>query len=205
MQTCVLGKTSVERAVELACGVLSKGGIIVYPTDTLYGLGVDPFNKPAVRRLYDLKKRDAGKPMAIGVASVPAIGKYARMHPRAKRLMELFLPGPLTVLLEKKDERIPWQKAGIRVPDLEFDLALFERFGPVTITSANLSGQGAPYSLEELKAAFGEGVGLYIEGSMPMLGKASTVVDCTGGEVKVIREGVISTLEILDALEARDG
>jgi L-threonylcarbamoyladenylate synthase len=196
-----ISEGDLDEIVESACSVLKTGGVIVYPTDTLYGLGVDPFNPKALKMLISLKGREAEKAISICVADVSEVSLYGVVDEGVLRLIDEFLPGPLTLVLPKKDERLPWDTIGIRIPDNHVALAIFKAFGPVTSTSANISGQEASGDIREIASIFKEDVRLYIQGELPLRGKASTVVECIDGRIRILREGVISKDRIMQVWE----
>jgi len=183
--------------VSSASTILRNGGAIVYPTDTLYGLGVDPFQPDALAFLYELKGRSKDAKISIGIPDIDSAAQYGMVDKRTGALMKELLPGPVTFVLEKKDERLPWKTVGIRLPDNDISLALYKAYGPITATSANISGKMVPTDLEGIKRLFGERIGHYIPGDIPLMGKASTVVECIGGRIRILREGVVPSSKIL--------
>jgi L-threonylcarbamoyladenylate synthase len=190
---------SVETAAKKAAQVLKKGGIVLFPTDTLYGLAVDVTNPQALRRLRELKGREKKKPISVIVASVGAIDEYAVMNDTARRLAERFLPGALTLVLpatSKIPQEVTLNDAiGIRVPDDAFCIALARAFGkPYTATSANKSGREAPATVREVMEQFGHTVNeiaLAIDDGDRKGKTASTVVATVDGVPYVLREGAI--------------
>ena len=197
----MLIKAISEDVVELACSVLSSGGLIVYPTDTLYGLGADPFDPKAIENLISVKGREAEQAISIGVADPGDISRFGVVDHGVSRLIEEFLPGPLTLVLGRKDERLPWDTIGIRIPDNAAALSIFKAYGPVTSTSANKSGQETPRDIREIANIFRDRVGLYVQGDIPLSGKASTVVECIDGRIRILREGVISGDTVIQVFE----
>ena len=156
--------------MDTALSVLNKGGIVLFPTDTIYGLGVDATNADAVKRLRELKGRPAfaelrrgkaGKPISIMVSDMAMAEKYAVVTPLAKKLAEKFLPGKLTLVLEAKDTLSDEVTAGtgtvgIRIPDHPIALQMVKDFGkPITATSANVSDMPTMNSVPEILKQFG--------------------------------------------------
>ena len=181
---------------ETVCEVLDAGQLIVYPTDTLYGLGCDPFEGPAVERVFEVKRRPADQPIALALTATDQIPKYAHVTPAAQRVIAKHLPGPVTILLRAKDAApAPLVSStgllGIRVPDHPVAVSIAKAFGPITTTSANLHGGPSPATCEAARAELGDVVDLYIDCGPTRHGKESTIVDLSGDSTRVIREGVV--------------
>ena len=181
---------------EAVCEALDAGRLIVYPTDTLYGLGCDPFEVPAVERMFEVKRRPAAQPVALALTTPDQIPKYAHVTPVAQRVIGKHMPGPVTILLRAtKDAPVPLVSAvgllGVRVPDHTVAQAITKAFGPITTTSANLHGGPSPATCEEARAQLGETVDLYIDCGPTRYGKESTIVNASGESLNVIREGVL--------------
>lgn len=189
-----------------ASGVLRKKGVIVFPTDTLYGLGADAFSDEAVAKVYAIKGRDEGKPMHAVFADLKMAEEYAEINDAAKKLAEKFLPGALTLVIKKKTGLNAGivkgiEGVGIRIPDNEFCLELAKAFGkPYTATSANKSGQVPEVSVDKIKTQLGEAeklVDLAIEAQVFPMRPPTTVVNVMTGAPVILREGAISSEEIL--------
>lgn len=190
-----IAKGGDPKGVALAASkVLGRGGIIVYPTETIYGLGANPFNPDAMTRLYKIKGRDKGKQVSIAIGDAKQIEQYAKVCEVCQRIIDMFLPGPLTLVLPTKDPRLRviGDTIGIRVPQNALALEITRAFGPITSTSANTSGAQTPGDIRKIKRMFGDGVDLYIEADEPFAGTPSTVLECVGGKVRLLREGAIS-------------
>lgn len=197
----------LARAAARAAEVLRSGGVIVYPTDTVYGLGADATNEHAVARVVRIKGRDTGKPMLAMVASVEDMERYATVTNLARQLATQYFPGPLSLVLTVKAERfaVPLVKdnaTGFRIPDQVFCHLLSQTCtAPITSTSVNLSGQEQPRSLDRMLEQLGERVAdidLVIDaGTLPM-SPPSTLVDARHERAVILREGAISR----QALEA---
>ena len=194
-------QNNATNAVHKAAEVLRGGGVILYPTDTLYGLGADALSDEAVAKLYAINGRDEKKPVHAIVADMKMAGRYTEINEPARRLAEKFLPGPLTLILKKKegiDTGIAkgMDTFGIRIPASELCLEIARTFGkPYTTTSANRAGQETGRSVEAILAQLGEKASVIdlvidageLPGRMP-----STVVDVSSGEIRTLREGAIS-------------
>lgn len=205
MEVLLLSETGVENAATKAAQVLKNGGMVLFPTDTLYGLAVDVTNPKALQRLRDLKGREKKKPISVIVSGVEAISAYAQMNDTARRLAERFLPGALTLVLPATS-KIPQEvtlngSIGLRVPDDAFCLALACAFGkPYTATSANKSGRETPATVSEVIAQFGHvatEIALAIDDGDRKGRTGSTVVTTVDGVPYVLREGAI-TKEMLN-------
>ena len=201
MQT-IKGRTKAGRWVlskeeyETVCEVLDAGKLIVYPTDTVYGLGCDPFEVPAVERVFEVKRRPAEQPIALALTTSDQIPKYAHVTRVAQGIIAKHLPGPVTLLLRAaKDAPLPLVSAtgliGIRVPDHSVAIAIAKAFGPITTTSANAHGGPSPVTCAEARVQLGEAVDIYIDCGPTRHGKESTIVDLSGDSPRVIREGVV--------------
>lgn len=194
----------LEKAVKKAAAVLAKGGIILYPTDTLYGLGVDATNPEAVERLRELKGRERKKPIGVVVPDVRSMERCGTLNFAARDLAERFLPGPLTLVLPANplmpSDVMLNGGIGVRVPKHEFCLALARAFGkPFTTTSANLAGMGTPSTVNDLIWHFGPKVSeisLIVDGGVLASENPSTVVSCVTETPQVIRVGAISREEL---------
>ena len=193
---------SVERAVE----VLRLGGAIVYPTETLYGLGVDACDERALQRLVALKGREEGKPISVLVSDGAMLHSIvAEIPAQAEILMRRFWPGPLTLALPAKPSvsRLltgGGGSIGVRCSSHPVATALAAGLGrPITTPSANPAGATAPTALAQARAYFGDHVDVYIDGGTLAGGPGSTVVELVP-ELKIIREGAIPTSAVIAAL-----
>ena len=185
------------RASDDILAVLRSGGLIVYPTDTLYGLGADPFNADAVTRLFAAKGRPAGQPVSVVMPSLDAAKEMALINARAEAFCRPWLPGPLTLLFRPtaKTPRTIVSDQGtvaIRVPNHPVALMFAKRFGPITATSANLHGRPPPIEAWEAQEQLGNVVDVYVDAGPCPVGRESTIVDFTQEEPRVIREGALS-------------
>jgi len=194
--------------MEKAGEALLQGGILAYPTETLYGLGVDPFRKEALERLYRLKDRPASRAVSVLVQEMEMLEEVAREIPRwACRILETFLPGPLTAVLPARPH-LPGlltggtEKIGVRISSHPLMPHLFARFPhPITTTSANRSGMPPAAAAEEIRAAFPQGIDCILDAGPAPGGTCSTVVDLTGREPVILREGAVTREQILRCLK----
>lgn len=190
-------------ALSLAIKQVQSGGVIVFPTDTVYGLGCSLFNPESIARLYEIKGRDSAKAIAVMLADTIQISQVAMgLDDRAVRLAERYWPGALTLVV-KKHPSLPavlssLETVGIRIPDYGFARELIRAVGPMAVTSANLAGQPSGTSIETVLDQLGNQVPLMIDGGPSKGGLASTVVDCTGSAPVVLREGPISAAMIAE-------
>jgi L-threonylcarbamoyladenylate synthase len=178
--------------------VISLGGVIAYPTDTYYGLGVDPKNPAAVKRLYEVKRRKADQPILLLIAKAEDVKKWtAEINPASERLMKKFWPGPLTLVFKAGADVLRELTAGtgtigLRVPGNELTRRLLDFLGiALTGTSANVSGGPNPQTAEEAAASLGDMVDLIFNGGKTAGGRPSTVVDVSTAQPRVLREGVL--------------
>ena len=202
MTTPTVDHILLQHAVE----VLRQGGLVAYPTDTVYGLAAVPTNADAVARLFEAKKRNPNQPVPLLIASLEDAAAVAADVPDvAKRLMREFWPGALTIILPKA---ITFQSAavgetvGLRVPDHPVPRDLARLLGGlITGTSANIAGGPEPVTAEDVRAQLGDSVDLVIDGGRCAGGQPSTVVDCSIAPPRVVREDAISR----EALERTAG
>lgn len=166
---------------------IRAGGLVVYPTETVYGLGADATDPAAVERVFAAKGRDRDKPLSMAVPDLPTAGPYVRLTNRERAFCERFLPGPVTVVVERT-EYVPGElvggrdRVGLRVPDHAVARALAEAADrPITATSANLSGARSARGVDEVDGSIRER-SLVLDGGRT-LGGGSTVVDVNGGTI----------------------
>ena len=211
METIRLLEVGVEAAALRAAEILRGGGVILYPTDTLYGLGADALSDDAVAKVKRIKGRDQGKPIHAILEDVDAVREYADMNATAALLAKAFWPGALTLILNKKPEinsgiARDIDTFGVRVPNNEFCLALAHEFGgPYTGTSANRSGKGPERSLEKVFTQLGsvvEAIDIVIDAGELQASLPSTVVDTTSSTPVILREGTISASDIWNVVRA---
>ena len=196
-----------ENALQDAASILRNGGVIVCATDTGYLLGVDALNLQAVQKAYAIKGRSFNKPMHVVVADIEMAESIAEFSPLAQRVFEQFLPGALTVILRKKPivpdllvSGLPG--IGIRIPQNDFLLELARTANmPITATSANQSGFGTPYTVEDVLRELGDAaqqVDLILDQGETAHAMPSTILDLTHTPPRILRHGPI-TEEMLRA------
>jgi len=190
-------------SLEDASRVLGAGGVLAYPTETLYGLGVDVFRQDALERLFALKGRPQGMPVSVLVRDPEMMLAVAReVPPAARTLLDAFLPGPLTLVLPARSdlpERVTAGsgKVGVRMSPHPVAALLLRAYPrPITSTSANPSGLPAARTAGEVVAYFPTGLDIVLDGGPAAAGVGSTVVDLTGPKPRILREGAISRDEI---------
>ena len=197
----------IDKDIQEAVKLLKTGGVVVFPTDTLYGLGADVFSVSALERVFSIKGRPLGLALPVLVNCWEQVNLVARFIEAGAKLAERFWPGPLTLVLPKRDH-LPGLVTGgkntvaVRMPDHRVPLALSRDLGgPITGTSANLSGAPDLLTLETLQAQLGEQVDYIIRTGPAPNGTASTVVDVTEETPRLVRPGAISLESIRAALE----
>ena len=188
-----------------ALDILKNGGVLAFPTDTVYGLAAYPFEERMVERLYVVKGRNSTKAIAILIGKMEDLKRIVRvMSPLAIRLAKHFWPGPLTLVLPSLDSlpRSLSQNStiGVRMPNHPVALTLLRQAGPLAVTSANISGKENTKTAQEVLAQLDGRIHLILDGGIAPGGVPSTVVDCTGHEPVILREGPITQDEIKKVL-----
>lgn len=185
--------------------ILSEGGLVAFPTDTVYGLGAEAFDPRAITKLYEAKERSPSKAVPILIAEAEALEQLAEHVPEAAvRLADRYWPGPLTIVLQRSaslpDELGPGDTIGLRIPDHPTALALLRAAGPLAVSSANISGQPSVRTAEQVRETLSGRIELILDGGQTPGGVPSTVVDCLSRQPAVLRAGPISRYQILQAL-----
>jgi L-threonylcarbamoyladenylate synthase len=201
MKTRVL-KTTAPEAIPAALDILLKGGLIAFPTDTVYGLGTSAFDSSAVETIYTAKSRPIEKAIPVLIGNQLDLVKLtASMPDMANRLIQKFWPGALTIVVLKNSSVPPsvssTNTVAIRMPDHPFALVLLKRTGPLAVTSANISNQPNPTTAEQVLEQLDGRIDLVLDGGQTPGGQPSTLVDCTGSRPLLIRAGPISDMEII--------
>ena len=187
---------ATRAAIQSATLLVKRGGVIVYPTDTVYGVGCDPFNEDSVKRLFKIKG-ERTKPFPILASSVEDVEKIAQISGKALKLAKKFWPGPLTMVLQKKPSfpnivTAHLNSVAVRVPNHDIALELIRQCGGLLIgTSANKSGGADPSDAKTVQKAVGGQIDLILDGGRVALGVPSTVIDCTTQPARILREGAI--------------
>jgi L-threonylcarbamoyladenylate synthase len=184
-----------ERVAADVAAVIESGGTVIWPTDTVYGIGCDPTQPAAVERIFELKDRPAHKPLALHLASVAELLEYARGNPLAALAARRFLPGPLTIVVlrppfvsDRVSAGLP--TVGLRVPDHALCRAILERSGPLAGTSANFSSEPAYLGVSGDERL--PGADLFVFDGPTPLRTESTIIDVSHNELRLVREGAIS-------------
>ncbi len=205
MQTEVV-PISYPTALQHAIDVLHNGGIVAFPTDTVYGLAAWPFHRESIERLYRIKKRAGSKAIAMLLPDARSLSVVTpRVTPLIRVLSDTFWPGALTLVMKRHphlpDILAPNDTIGVRVPAHPGALSLLKMCGPLAVTSANLSGQANTTTAEEVLEQLQGRFHLLIDGGKAPGGMPSTVVDCAAKTPKILREGPISAEDIQKVLE----
>ena len=195
--------SEIQQQIETGISILRQGGIVAFPTDTVYGLGACASLPEAVARVYQVKERPLNMPLPLLLADISQITQAAESVPSiAWSLIHNFLPGALTIVLRKSDS-VPdiisagASTVGIRIPAHPIPVALAKGLGtPIVGTSANLSGRPSPLTADEVHSQLGDKIDLIINGGRCSGGKESTIVDVTGETPIILREGAISKEEL---------
>jgi len=176
-----------------AINAVKEGKIIGIPTETVYGIGVDPYSQSAVDKIFELKERSLDKPLSVLISSYEEISKLDVVS-KIPDVVELYWPGPLTIIVETKAKFANGVGTnnpltiGIRVPDNELAIELLKNTGPLAVTSANISGNENILNNIDAENEFGSKIAIYLEGES-VLGSGSTIVDFTKDDWKILREG----------------
>ncbi len=182
------------RLVRQVVESLKQGGVIIYPTDTTYGIGCDIFNRKGVKKIFQIKQRDSRKPFSFICSDLAEISNYAQVSNFAFKIMKRHLPGAYTFVLEATkivpDSLSTKQKTvGIRIPDSPICHAIVKELGhPLVTTSANISGEETPEDPHQIHEQLGKMVDFVIDGGIS-INEASTVISLVGDQVEVLRKG----------------
>ena len=175
-----------------ATRLVTGGGVIVYPTETVYGLGANALDEQAILRVFQIKRRPHNKPISLAVSSTEMLQMVAELSKEDLALLEGIFPGPISVLVRKKNI-VPYiltagsPMVGIRFPDHEIALRIIERCGPITSTSANRTGSRPPSSADEVSNEIADRVDLVVDGGKCRYAEPSTLLDLEKREI--IRAG----------------
>ena len=201
MKTEIIPATEIQYTLE----ILQKGGIVAFPTDTVYGLGALAFDNTAIESIYMAKDRSIEKAIPILIADVDDLKMVAEGVPDMARIFaSRFWPGPLTCIIPKK-QTLPLaisatSTVAVRVPDHKDAHALLSAAGPMAVTSANISRQANPSTAQEVYEQLNGRIPLILDGGKTRGGIPSTLVDCTGEKPFILREGPITLAELLAVL-----
>lgn len=198
-----IGTDDNTKNLKLAANVIKNGGIVIFPTETVYGIGTNGLDSEAVKKLYEVKNRSLTKPISLLVSNFDMINQVAKdITEMEYKIMKNFFPGPLTIILNKKS-CVPdiltanGNTVGIRMPDNEIALKLIELSEvPIATPSANISGKPSGTNIEDIKKDFEGKVDLFIDNGKSKIGNGSTIVKVENNEIKILRQGVITKEQI---------
>jgi L-threonylcarbamoyladenylate synthase len=198
----VLKVTCNKEGIEKASKIINQGGIVVFPTDTVYGIGCDPYNKDSVRKIYEIKSRKISKPFPVLVYSKDIAERIAFFDEFTKKIVERFWPGPLTIILKLTDENLKeslniTDKIAIRVPNHKCTLELLKKCNFLVGTSANISGHSSFTNPDECFNNFRK-YDVFVDGGIITSKSESTIIEIENEEIRIIREGSLSHEEILE-------
>ena len=195
-------------AIHRAAKIVRNGGLVIYPTDTVYGLGCNPFNVRSVKSLMKAKNRK-GKPLPILTSSIRRAEKVAYFNKNARKIANKFWPGAMTLVLKKKPAisttvTCGSMNIGVRIPKNDVALKLIQLSGGFLIgTSANITGKQSPRTAIEAAKQIGKHVDLILDAGPTKIGKDSTIIDLTSKDFRILREGPITARDIDKALRIK--
>ena len=194
-----LSLSDYETAIDTAEAAISSGGLVVYPTDTLYGIGCDALLRESVEKIHALKKREGRKPFSILVSDYTMLSHYCAVSKKQEDILHALLPGPYTFILPLK-QKLPVtdsMEVGVRVPDHHLMREVSKRLQlPIVTTSANLSGQKDAAEASEIAPEIADGADLFIDGGRCLYAQGSTVIDLI--RMKVLRRGAIRKGDVFE-------
>lgn len=199
-ETAILA-TDDPQALPTAVRLIRQGGLIAFPTDTIYGVACDPANPDAIKRIYSAKERPDEKALPVLIGAFEQLAALVADLPAAvEAIARAFWPGPLTLVLAKNPQLPPelsaYPTVGVRMPDLPFTLELLRQTGPLATTSANLSGGPNPVTARDVLEQLGGRIDLILDGGPTPGPTASTVADVSTAEIRILREGPISLADL---------
>jgi len=199
----VLKVSCNKEGIEKASQIISQGGIVIFPTDTVYGIGCNPYNKESVEKIYKIKSRDIMKSLPVLTYSIETAEKIVEFDQFTKKIVKKFWPGPLTVILKVTDKKIKESlnlenKIAIRVPDHKCTLELLKKCNFLVGTSANISGD-LPHTDPEKCLKNLKNYDIFVDGGIITSKGESTIIEIENGQIKIIREGSLTEDEILQS------
>lgn len=198
----------MAKEIEKAAELIKKGKIVIFPTETVYGIGVNGLDSNAVKKLYEIKKRPLNKPISLLVSDMEMVEQIARDITDVEyKIMKTFFPGPLTIILKKK-EIVPdivtsgSDTVGIRMPSEKIAIEIVKQAGvPIATPSANISGKPSGTNIKSIMQDFEGKVDFFIDGGESKLGIGSTIVQVINEEPKILREGSITLEQIKQVIK----
>ncbi len=208
--TEIIPSSRLSEHLPSICSILAHGEIIAFPTETVYGIGADIFDEAAVRRIFEIKGRNFSNPMAAHISSFDQIDEIARnISPMARKAIEHFMPGPISIILPKRP-CVPdivtagFDTVGIRFPKCDEALSIISAHGrPLAATSANLSGSTSAKEISPIIRDFSGKIAAIVDAGNCAIGVESTVISFAGPEPKIFRLGAVSAEEISDILQMK--
>jgi len=190
-----------EEGIKKASQIINQGGIAVFPTDTVYGIGCNPYNKNSVRKIYEIKSRNILKPFPVLVYSKDIAKRIVFFDKIAEKIVERFWPGPLTIILKLTDENLKeslnlTDKIAVRVPNHKCTLELLKKCNFLVGTSANISGHSSFTNPDECFKNI-QKYDVFVDGGIISSKAESTIIEIENEEIKIIREGSLSHEEVL--------
>ena len=197
-------KEELDECVE----IIKKGGLVIFPTETVYGIGTNAYCEDSVKKIYEVKQRPDEKPLSILVSDISEISKYGYVdNENEKKIIEKFMPGPLTIILKKREGVFDYISSGkdtigIRIPDNEIIKKILDKAQiPIVAPSANISGKPSGIVMDEILKDFYGKVDVCVDGGKAQLGESSTIVQIIDNKPVILREGKIKLEEISKCLE----
>jgi L-threonylcarbamoyladenylate synthase len=192
-----------KEGIEKASQIINQGGVVIFPTDTVYGIGCDPYNKASIEKIYKIKSRYITKSVPVLTYSIEMAERIAQFDQLTKKIVKKFWPGPLTIILKVTDEKIKKSlnlenKIAIRVPDHKCTLELLKKCNYLVGTSANISGD-LPYTNPKECLKKMQDYDVFVDGGMITSNGESTIIEIENEEIKIIREGSLTKEEILQS------
>ena len=192
-----------KEGIEKASQIINQGGIVIFPTDTVYGIGCDPYNKASIEKIYKIKSRHITKSVPVLTYSIEMAERIAQFDQLTKKIVKKFWPGPLTIILKVTDEKIKKSlnlenKIAIRVPNHKCTLELLKKCNYLVGTSANISGD-LPHTNPEECLKKMQDYDVFVDGGIITSNGESTIIEIENEEIKIIREGSLTKEEILQS------
>jgi L-threonylcarbamoyladenylate synthase len=192
-----------KEGIEKASQIINQGGVVIFPTDTVYGIGCDPYNKASIEKIYKIKSRCITKSVPVLTYSIEMAERIAQFDQLTKKIVKKFWPGPLTIILKVTDEKIKKSlnlenKIAIRVPDHKCTLELLKKCNYLVGTSANISGD-LPYTNPKECLKKMQDYDVFVDGCIITSKGESTIIEIENEEIKIIREGSLTKEEILQS------